>query len=167
MVAQLEIELGRPDSALAALRRALMNGEDSTLVAQFALAKGNTLYKAANGSMSSSDFAMALRLIAFSDTVHSTQQARFLTGAAALGVAQTTLTDASKLQDKAASCRLTKAGAELLPLARAGLQSGDESFAAAAKQSLGYLDQFDPFAQQQLKIVCPDAAAPPVLSPRP
>jgi tetratricopeptide (TPR) repeat protein len=154
MVAQLEIELGRPDSALVALRRALASGEDSALVAQFALARGNTLYKAANGSKSSSDFAMALHLIAFSDTVHSTQQARFLTGAAALGVAQTTLTDASKLQDKAASCRLTKAGAELLPLARAGLQSGDESFAAAAKQSLGYLDQLDTYAQQQLKALC-------------
>jgi tetratricopeptide (TPR) repeat protein len=159
VIAQLEIELGRPDSALVALHRALVRGEDSSLVAAFALAKGNALYKTANGTMSSSDFAAALRLIAFSDTVHSTQQARFLTGAAALGVAQTTLTDASKLQDKAASCRLTRAGAELLPLARAGLQSGDESFSEAAKQSLSYLDQLDTYAQQQLKALC--AESPP------
>jgi tetratricopeptide (TPR) repeat protein len=42
-VAQLEIELGRPDSALVALHRALSKGDDSTLIAQFALAKGNSL----------------------------------------------------------------------------------------------------------------------------
>ncbi|HEY7395973.1 MAG TPA: hypothetical protein VH559_14060, partial [Gemmatimonadaceae bacterium] len=156
MVAQLEMEMGRPDSALVALHRALASGEDSPLVAAFALAKGNALYKTANGSKSSTDFATALHLIAYSDTVHTTQQARFLTGAAALGVAQTTLTDAFKLKDKAASCRLARVGAELLPLARTGLQSGDETFAEAAKQSLSYLDQLDTYASQQIKAVCSD-----------
>jgi len=158
MVAQLEMEMGRPDSSLAALHRALATGEDSALVAAFALAKGNALYKTANASKSSSDFAASLRLIAYSDTVHTTEQARFLTGAAALGVAQTTLADASKLQDKAASCRLTRVGAELLPLARTGLQSGDATFAEAAKQSLSYLGQLDTYAQQQIKAVCSGTA---------
>ena len=154
MVAQLELELGRPDSALVALRRALERGEDSALVAQFALSKGNALYKTASGTMSSTDFAVSLRMLAFADTVRSSPQSRFLRGAAALGVAQTTLTDASKIQDKAASCRLTRLGAELLPVARAGLQSGEELDATAAKQSLTYLEQLDAYAQQQLKVLC-------------
>ena len=154
MVAQLELELGRPDSALVALRRALERGEDSALVAQFALSKGNVLYKTASGTMSSTDFAVSLRMLAFADTVRSSPQSRFLRGAAALGVAQTTLTDASKIQDKAASCRLTRLGAELLPVARAGLQAGEELDAAAAKQSLTYLEQLDAYAQQQLKVLC-------------
>jgi hypothetical protein len=144
-----------------ALHRALERGEDTTLVAQFALAKGNAIYKAANGTMSSTDFSLALRMISFSDSAHSTQQSKFLVGAAALGVAQTTLTEAAKLTDKAASCRLTKLGSDLLPVARAGLTTTDETFAEAAKQSLGYLDQLDPYAQQQLKLLCADSTRPP------
>src|SRR5207237_49928 len=68
-VAQLEIELGRPDSALVSLRRALAGGEDSSLVAQFALAKGNAFYRAANGTKSSADFGLALRFLSFADSV--------------------------------------------------------------------------------------------------
>ena len=66
-IAQLEIEVGRPDSALVSLRRAVLAGEDSSLVAQFALAKGNTLYRAANGTKMSTDFGLALRFLT-SDT---------------------------------------------------------------------------------------------------
>ena len=62
MVAQLELELGRPDSALVALRRAIAGGEDSSLVAQFALAKGNAMYRAANDTKTSADFGLALAL---------------------------------------------------------------------------------------------------------
>src|SRR6185436_1379898 len=90
MVAQLEFELNRPDSALAALHRAVATGRDSALVAQFALSKGNALYRTANGTKTSTDFAIALRLLAFSDSVRPTEQARFLLGASALGVAQAT-----------------------------------------------------------------------------
>lgn len=154
MVAQLEIELGRPDSAIAALRRSLVGGEDSALVAQFALAKGNTLYRAANGTKTAADFGTALRMLAFADSIRSSQQSRFLTGAAALGVAQATLTDASKVTDKVESCRLTHVGADLIATARSGIMAGEEMFAEAAKQALGFLDQLDPYAQQQLKAVC-------------
>ncbi|MGH7620257.1 MAG: hypothetical protein ACREPM_23825, partial [Gemmatimonadaceae bacterium] len=100
MIAQLEIELGRPDSALVALRAGLARGDDSLLVSQFALSKGNTLYRAASGTKTSADFGAALRMIAFADSLRSSEQSRFLSGAAALGVAQATLTDAAKLTDK-------------------------------------------------------------------
>ena len=159
MVAQLEIELGRPDSALAALHRAVATGQDSTLVSQFALAKGNTLYRAANATKASVDFSLALRFLTFSDSVFSTEQSRFLSGAAALGVAQASLTEAAKSADKAEGCRLAKAGIAIMPLARTGLKAGEQSFADAAKQSLDYLDQLEPFAQQQLKAACPDGAS--------
>ena len=154
MIAQLEIELGRPDSALVALRASLQHGEDSSLVAQFALAKGNALYRAANGTKTSADFALSLRMIAFADSIHASDQSRFLTGAAALGVAQTALTEASKLTEKAESCKLVRMATDLIPIARSGLQAGEAAFGDAAKQSLDYLNQLDPFAQQQLKAVC-------------
>jgi tetratricopeptide (TPR) repeat protein len=167
MIAQLEIELGRPDSALLALRAGLARGEDTSLVAAFALSKGNTLYRAANSTKTSADFGASLRMLAFADSIRSSDQSRFLTGAAALSTAQSALTEAAKVRDKESKCRLARMATDLLPLARSGLRAGETVYAEAAKQSLGYLDQFDPFAQQQLKIVCPDAAAPPVLSPRP
>src|SRR4029077_20615984 len=69
MIAQLEIELGRPDRGLGALHAGLVHGDDSSLVAQFALAKGNTLYRAANGTKTSADFAASLRMLAFADSV--------------------------------------------------------------------------------------------------
>jgi tetratricopeptide (TPR) repeat protein len=154
MVAQLEMELGRPDSALATLRRAIATGEDSSLVAQFALSKGNGLYRAANGTKTSADFTLALRFIAFADTVRSTEQSRFLSGAAALGAVQSALTEATKLKDKAESCRLVHFSTEMMSVARTGLQAGEQSFAEAAKQSIEYLDQLDPYIRQGLTVYC-------------
>jgi tetratricopeptide (TPR) repeat protein len=169
MIAQLELELGRPDSALAALHAGLTHGEDSSLVATFALSKGNGLYRAANGTKTSADFGASLRMLAFADSVRSSDQSRFLTGAAALGTAQSALTEAAKLADKSASCRLARMAADLLPIARTGLHAGEAMFGDAAKQSLDYLDQLDPFAQQQLKVVCVDGTTPPPVTttPRP
>src|SRR6185503_11541002 len=130
-VAQLEIELGRPDSALSALHRALAGGEDSSLVAQFALAKGNTLYRAANGTKTSTDFMLALRFLTFADTVRSTEQSRFLSGATALGVAQAALLESSKASDKLEGCRLAKLGSDMIPVAKTGLEAGMTTFADA------------------------------------
>ena len=159
-VAQLEIELGRPDSALVALKRAVSGGEDSALVAQFALSKGNALYRAANGTKSSTDFGLAMRFLAFSDSVRSTQQSKFLIGATAFGIAQSALTEATKLKDKTESCRLAKLGADMMPVARSGLKAGEEMFAEAAKQSLDYLDQLDPYVEQELTAYCSEK--PPI-----
>jgi len=153
-VAQMEIDLGRPDSALASLHRALARGEDSSLVAGFALSKGNTLYRAANGTRTSTDFRLALRYLAFADSVKPSSQSDFLMGAAALGVAQSALTEAPKLTDKMESCRLAKLGGDMVPVARAGLQAGQDVLPDAAKQSLEYLDQLNPYVSQQITAFC-------------
>jgi hypothetical protein len=154
MVAQTEMELGRPDSALASLRRGLARGEDTTAVAQFALGKGNTLYRAANGTKSSADFRLASRFLAFADSLRSLPTSRFLLGAAALGVVQTTLTEAPKLGDKVRGCEFARAASEMVPVARAGLEAGREIAADAAQQSLEYLQQLEPYAKQQMAAFC-------------
>ncbi|MEO5568063.1 MAG: hypothetical protein ABIR92_06205 [Gemmatimonadaceae bacterium] len=157
MVAQLEMELGRPDNALSSLRRALTKGEDSSVVAQFALSKGNTLYRAANGTRLSGDFGLALRFLALSDSVKPTVQSTFLMGATALGLAQAALTEAPKLTDRVEQCRLAKLGAEMVPVARTGLQAGQTTYGEAAKQSLDYLITLDPFVAQQMTAFCGSA----------
>jgi tetratricopeptide (TPR) repeat protein len=170
MVAQLEIELGRPDSALSALRRALTRGEDSSMVAQFALSKGNTLYRAANGTHLSNDFGLALRFLSFADSVRPSVQSTFLMGATALGLAQAALTEAPKLTDKVESCRLAKLGGEMVPLARTGLQAGAEAYGDAAKQSLDYLTQLEPYVAPQVTAFCaapaPKDTMPPSVEPK-
>jgi hypothetical protein len=161
-IAQYQIELNRPDSALASLHAALASGDDSTFVATFALAKGNALYQAAaGGSQSNADLAAALRMLAFADSVQTSEQARFLTGVAALAVAQTALKESMKLTDKGESCKRVRVAADVIPLARTGLHAGEASFAETAKQSLDLLDQIDPYAQQQLKVLCVDTDRPP------
>ncbi len=154
VVAQLEIELGRPDSALSSLRRALAKGEDSSLVAQFALSKGNNLYRAASTTKTQDDFSLAYRFLAFADSVHTSMSAKFLAGAAALGIAQTAVTEGVKLKEKTDACRMVRLGADMIPVARTGIAAGQESFGDMAKQSLEFLDQLEPYAADQVKTFC-------------
>jgi tetratricopeptide (TPR) repeat protein len=155
MIAQGEIELGRPDSALAALHRAVARGEDTTLVAQFALGRGNALLKAANGTKSRDDFHLAMRFLAFADTLRRSPQSAFLVGVAAYSITQSALSDAPKMPEKAQSCELSHLGAETLPLARSGLEAGQEVSPEAARQFLDYLGQIEPYVQRQIDAFCP------------
>ena len=154
MIAQGEIDLGRPDSALVALHRAVARGEDTALVAQFALARGNALLKAANGTKSRDDFTLAMRFLALADTLRRTPQSAFLLGVAAYSITQSALTDAPKMPAKAQSCELSQLGAETLPVARDGLSAGQEVSPEAAKQFLDYLGQLEPYVQRQIDAFC-------------
>jgi tetratricopeptide (TPR) repeat protein len=153
-IAQLELQVGQVDSALISLHHSLGRGSDSALVAQFALTEGNTLYRAASGTKTSSDFGAALNYLTFADSVRSTSQSRFLVGAAALGMAQSAVVEAGKAADTTDRCRLTRLGETMVPVARNGLQAGEGELADAAKQSLEFLDQFEPYVLQQLKSRC-------------
>lgn len=157
MVAQAEIELGRPDSALATLRRALPAGEDTATVAQFALSKGNVLFRAANGTKTRADFQLAMRFLALADSLRPTPQTKFLLGASALSVAQTALTDAPTLKAKEESCIVAQLGAETLPIAREGLTAGRDVSPEATKQYLEYLDLISPYAEKQIAAFCAPA----------
>ena len=155
MIAQGEVELGRPDSALVALRRAVARGEDTALVAQFALGRGNALLRAANGTKSRDDFQLAMRFLALADTLRRTPQSAFLVGVAAYSITQSALSDAPKMPAKTQSCELSHLGAETLPVAKAGLEAGQEVSPDAAKQFLDYLGQLEPYVQRQLDAFCP------------
>lgn len=168
LVAQGEIELGRPDSALASLRRAAAAGEDRNAVAQFALSKGSALFRAANGTELRADFQLAMRFLAFVDSLKPTPQTKFLLGAAALKVAQTALTDAPKLAVKDESCAVSRLGIETIPVARASLEAAAEVSPDATRQFLEYLDQIVPFADKQIAAFCVANGTPnPKVQPSP
>ena len=155
MIAQGEMELGRPDSALVALHRALSRGEDTALVSQFALGRGNALLRAANGTKTREDYKLAMRFLALADTLRRTPQTAFLMGVAAYSITQSALSDAPKMPEKTQSCELSHLGAETLPVARAGLEAGQEVSPEAAKQFLDYLGQLEPYVQRQIDAFCP------------
>lgn len=160
MVAQAEMELGRPDSALVSLRRAAAAGEDRNTVAQFVLSKGNLLFRAANGTEHLRDFQLAMRFLALADSLKPTPQTKFLVGAVALKVAQTALTDAPKNTVKEQSCAYAKLGYDTIPVARASLAAGQDISAEATKQFLEYLDQIAPYADKQVAAFCAASMAP-------
>lgn len=160
LVAQAEMELGRPDSALQTLSRAVAGGEDTTAVAQFALSKGNILLRAANGTESRADFQLAMRFLAFADSLQPTPQTKFVLGAAALKVAQTALTDAPKITAREESCAMSRVGQDAIPLARASLEAAQEIAGDAARQFLEYLDQLVPFADRQILSFCGNGRGP-------
>ena len=157
LVAQAEFDLGRPDSALVALRRAVGAGSasgDSTRIAQFAFARGNALYRAAHGTKRAADFALGLRFIAFADSVRPSAQSRFLLGLAALGVAQAGFTEAAANKDRALGCAGAREASTMLPLARSSLEAVREVAAETVEQSLGYVAQLEPYAVSALKGLC-------------
>jgi tetratricopeptide (TPR) repeat protein len=161
LIAQAEMELGRPDSALVTLSRAVASGEDRNAIAQFALSKGNSLLRAANGTESRADFQLAMRFLALADSLKPTPQTKFVLGAAALKVAQTALTDAPKFTSKDESCAVSRLGYETIPLARLSLEGGVEVSADATKQFLEYLDQLAPYADKQIAAFCAASPAGP------
>jgi tetratricopeptide (TPR) repeat protein len=162
LVAQAEMELGRPDSALVTLWRAVAAGEDRNTVAQFALSKGNTLFRAANGTDLRVDYQLAMRFLTLADSLKPTPQTKFLLGAAALKVAQTALTDAPKITVREESCVLSRLGLDTIPIARANLEAGQDVAPDAIKQFLGYLDEIAPFADKQIAAFCtPPGTTPP------
>lgn len=168
LVAQAEMELGRPDSALVTLWRAVAAGEDRNAVAQFALSKGNVLFRAANGTERRADFQLAMGFLAMADSLKTTPQTKFLLGAVALKVAQTALTDAPKITVREESCAAARMGLDTIPLARSSLEAGVDVAPDAVKQFLGYLDEITPFATKQIESFCapkPDAKRDTV-SPR-
>ena len=156
MLAQTEFELGRPDSALTSLRSALAKGTsgDSARIAQFAFARGNVLYRAAQATNSTADLALSLRFLAFADSVRATPQTRLLVGMAALGFAQAAFTEAVALKDDAQRCALAQQGSALLPLARTSLEDGRDVSAEAVEQGLTYLGQLEPYSVDAVKGMC-------------
>ncbi|MCC6771915.1 MAG: hypothetical protein IT360_11960 [Gemmatimonadaceae bacterium] len=151
LLAQAQVEQGEPDSALVSVHRALAAGDDSLRVAQFALARGNAMYRAANDSLRHGDFLLAMRFLAFADSLHSTPQSQLLFGASALAVAQTAATDAPRLKD----CALTQLANTLIPVAREKLTLGAAVAPDAVRQYLEYLDQLEPVVGQQVASLCP------------
>ncbi len=154
-LAQLEIEAGEPDSAFAAMEQASRMGEDSTTVAQFALARGNALFKAAGTTQKREDFQRAMKFLSLAVRITPSPEAKFLVGASALSIGQSAATEAAP----AKSCELSKLADSSLTEAEINLVAGGAAAPDAAKQYLDYVAKLRPYVADELKTFCAAAHA--------
>src|SRR5215831_12546274 len=157
-LAQLELDLGQIDSAYAAIAAAPEHGEDRTTVAQFALARGNVLYKAATTSQKREDFQLARRFLTLAATLSPSAESKFLIGASALSISQSAATEAPATK----SCDLSKLADSSLTEAEINLVSGGSAAPDAAKQFLDYVAKLRPYVADQVKTFCDRAGGRPV-----
>ncbi|HTE46325.1 MAG TPA: hypothetical protein VK636_13820 [Gemmatimonadaceae bacterium] len=148
--AQLELDMGQVDSAYASIEEASKYGEDPVTSAQFALARGNALYKAATTSQKREDYQLAIRFLTLATTIKPTAEAKFLLGASALSVGQSAATEAPAKK----SCELSKLADSSLTDAEINLVSGGSAAPDAAKQALDFVAKLRPFVADQVKSFC-------------
>jgi tetratricopeptide (TPR) repeat protein len=149
-LAQLEIDAGQPDSALVAIDQATKNGESPATVGQFALARGNALYKAATASQKRDDFQRAIKFLNIAEHITPSPEAKFLLGASSLSVSQSAANEAAP----AKSCELSKLADTSLTDAEINLTGGGSVAPDAAKQFLDYAAKLRPYVADQVKSFC-------------
>ncbi len=159
-IAQISDSLRQPDSTRAYLVTAVRTGNDSAnFVAQYALSVGNTKYKAANAlksgepaenEMKRAAMQQAITYLTLSDSLAPSPTPKFLLGVAYFTVGQLAATDAPKGK----SCELATLADQSFSKASIGLTQGGSTAPDAAKQYLGYLGQFTPVVDRQVKQFC-------------
>jgi len=149
-MAQAQADLGQNDSAYATLKRALAAGEDSSVVARFALARGNQLLRAASQTKMRQDFILAMRFASLADSIRDTPNAKFIMGITATNVAISAATEAPKTRD----CELSRLGFDMIAIAQPNLAAGAEISAEAVKPYQDYLTQLQPVSAKQVEVFC-------------
>lgn len=153
LLADSYAQTNQMDSVAAVLERgAALPGADKATYGQYALAKGNDLYKAANASKDRNQFLAAIRMLQLSDRISPSTDAKFLTGYSAFSVAQSAFNEANTSK----SCPLAQLARDNLAIAQTGIQAGaaDEKYKSAASQILPVISQFRPAAEAQVKKFC-------------
>ena len=150
--AQLELDLSQPDSALAALRGALANGEDTATVAQFVLAMGSQAYKAADSLKPPSQAAYqhAISVLQFADSLSPSPQAKFVMGIASFKVGDL----AVRANQNAKTCELAKTAQDAFANAQLYMSQGGSVDAQVAQQILGIIPKYQPTVDAQVKHFC-------------
>jgi tetratricopeptide (TPR) repeat protein len=155
-LAQAFIDVDQNDSALVVLKSGLKTVADSAVVAQFALGRGNAMYRAANTSKKRADFELALRYLQLSQHLAPSPNAGFLIGSASFGVAQLAATELVTVK----SCTIATLAQDNLIVAETEFASNGQVAPDAAKQFLDYASQLHPYVAQQVKTMCTASPAP-------
>ncbi|HEX5438762.1 MAG TPA: tetratricopeptide repeat protein [Gemmatimonadaceae bacterium] len=149
-LAQGQMDLNQPDSAIATLRQALANGADSATVGQFLLVLGNKAYQHADTTKAMPDYQRAVQVLSMADSVAPSPTVKFL-----LGVSSFYLGDAltrANQQDK--SCEEANQADSAFTLSQVNVMQGASVDTAAAGQVMSALQKYDPTVKSMIKVFC-------------
>jgi tetratricopeptide (TPR) repeat protein len=169
---QAYIDLSQPDSAMLTLRKAGSAGDTASFLGSYALSEGNKWYKRGQAAKGNADstrtreiFITAVNYLSLADSFFVVADsvgkatnaapsprpaARFLLGASAFSVAMSALQDANKSK----SCDFAKTAQQYFTVAQINLPAGGVQFPEPTKALLGYVAQYSPTADNQVKVYC-------------
>ncbi|MGZ8469621.1 MAG: tetratricopeptide repeat protein, partial [Gemmatirosa sp.] len=158
-LARLYADQGNNDGAMTALQAAVANGDTASNVARYALAIGQTAFRAAGASKVVADYEKAIRYLEFSDKTSPSPEAKFLLGYTAFSLGGQQLQQAQTLArgsnaQKAEGCTVSKAAQANFLTAQTNLPAGGSFNPDATKAALTQLGQFAPYADQFVKALC-------------
>lgn len=151
LLAKVYKDAGQPDSVLYALHQAVAaDAENKKFAAQFALAEGSGWYKRGQASKARDTLDMAIKYLAYSDSLSASETAKFLWGASAFSAGASLDQDAVKEK----SCPMVKQAQDYWNQAEANVPAGLKLYPDPAKQMLGILQQYQPVVAKQVKQLC-------------
>ncbi len=146
-------DLNRNDEVFPAARELITAGDTSTTLRQMVIAIGDEKRKSAQKNNSADEFAEAVKIIMYADTVSKGPlkvQAQFLLGATYVFYGQNKLLKAQETKD----CALAKQAKDLFVEAQIMLPKGGASAPDAMRQLMGAVMQLDPGADALIKQLC-------------
>lgn len=158
-IAQAQIDLNQPDSAIGTLKQAVAAGEDKATVGQFLLVIGNKAYKDANALVVTTADSLAIRrdaynkavtILAASDSISPTPSAKFVLGVSAFKVGDAAVRDNQVRKQ----CDLAKLAQTSFLTAQINIAAGGSIDPKTAQQLLGALGQYGPATAGQVKKFC-------------
>lgn len=151
LLASVYAQTGQPDSTLVALHQAVAADSASRAAApKYALIQGSGYYKRGSAAKNRDTLDVAIRFLAYSDSIVASPQAKFLMGASAYTAGS--LADQDGMRDK--SCPVLQKTQDYFNLAQANLPAGLQDYPDAAKQLLTAMQQVMPIVGKQVKAIC-------------
>jgi tetratricopeptide (TPR) repeat protein len=149
-LAQLALDLGQADTAIAIARRAIAEGEDKATWGAFLLAPTQASFKKAQDTKDVEEYRRALSFAQMSDSLASSPTAAFFIGVSSFSIG----IDALQKAQKPKSCPLAQSAKEMLLLTQINMPRGGQVDAATAKTILDYVATYAPAADQMVKAYC-------------
>jgi tetratricopeptide (TPR) repeat protein len=148
--AQLFVDMGMPDSAVAIARAAVAAGEDAKAWGAMLLGPTQAAFRRAQETKANADYEKALALAEESDKMSQSETAAFFIGASAFSLGINLLQEAQRPK----SCPMARRAQELLLKTQVNMPRGGKIDPATAGQILGYVNQYLPAAEQMVKSYC-------------
>ena len=158
-IAQAQIDMNQPDSAIATLKQAVASGEEKSTVGQFLLVLGNKAYKDATAMAIATPDSLKIRreafqraevILAASDSVSPSPAAKFVLGVSAFKIGDAAVRDNQAKKQ----CELAKLSEASFLTAQINVAAGGSIDPKTAQQLLSALEQYRPAVTSQVKKFC-------------